>query len=72
MAQTIQKVTGFITRGRSDGGHDLLVFQHPSAGVQLPAGTVEEGEGVSGTSRLRRRRCLVEGLPCVRMGWSHH
>ncbi len=36
------KVFAYITRGS-----DLLVFQHlgnPDAGVQVPAGTVEEGE----------------------------
>jgi 8-oxo-dGTP pyrophosphatase MutT (NUDIX family) len=36
-------VTALITRPRPDGP-ELLVFEHPSAGVQLPAGTVEEGE----------------------------
>jgi len=41
---TLQKVTAFITRARADGGNDLLVMQHPTAGVQLPAGTVEENE----------------------------
>jgi 8-oxo-dGTP pyrophosphatase MutT (NUDIX family) len=35
----LDKVTGFVTRGR-----ELLVFRHPTAGVQLPAGTVEAGE----------------------------
>jgi 8-oxo-dGTP pyrophosphatase MutT (NUDIX family) len=36
----IDKVTAFITRD----GRDLLLFQHPHAGVQIPAGTVEDGE----------------------------
>ena len=40
---TIQKVTAFITRERPTG-RQLLLFQHPQAGVQLPAGTVDEGE----------------------------
>ena len=39
----LEKVTPFITR-RAPGGLELLVFQHPTAGVQLPAGTVEIGE----------------------------
>jgi 8-oxo-dGTP pyrophosphatase MutT (NUDIX family) len=41
--KTVEKVTAFVTR---DNGldYDLLVFQHPNAGVQLPAGTVEMGE----------------------------
>ncbi|MBA3530518.1 MAG: NUDIX domain-containing protein [Ardenticatenales bacterium] len=36
---TLHKVTAFVTRG-----DDLLLFRHPHAGIQLPAGTVEEGE----------------------------
>lgn len=40
------KVTAFITRSPADASatRELLVFRHPNAGVQLPAGTVEEGE----------------------------
>jgi 8-oxo-dGTP pyrophosphatase MutT (NUDIX family) len=43
MERIIQKVTAFVTR---DGavGRELLVFRHPYAGIQLPAGTVDEGE----------------------------
>jgi len=43
MTEAIEKVTAFITRltGR---GTDLLLFEHPYAGIQLPAGTVEAGE----------------------------
>lgn len=43
MTLAIHKVTAFITRERP-GGRELLVFQHPTAGIQLPAGTVEAGE----------------------------
>jgi 8-oxo-dGTP pyrophosphatase MutT (NUDIX family) len=43
MSRIVEKVTAFITRP-SEKGHDLLLFQHPNAGVQIPAGTVEEGE----------------------------
>ncbi len=43
MSRIVEKVTAFISRP-SDQGHDLLLFQHPNAGVQIPAGTVEEGE----------------------------
>ncbi len=39
---TIEKVTAFIIRPTGD----LLLFQHPYAGIQLPAGTVEEGETI--------------------------
>ena len=38
-----RKVTALITRP-GPAGPELLVFEHPHAGVQLPAGTVEEGE----------------------------
>ncbi len=49
MPPIIEKVTAFITRPSADGrpsaeGHDLLLFEHPYAGIQIPAGTVEEGE----------------------------
>lgn len=37
------KVTAFVTRETPYGG-ELLVFRHPNAGVQLPAGTIEPGE----------------------------
>lgn len=36
----------------SSSGHELLVFQHPDAGIQLPAGTVEPGEAFE-TAALR-------------------
>jgi 8-oxo-dGTP pyrophosphatase MutT (NUDIX family) len=39
----VEKVTAFITR-ESEHGCDLLLFEHPYAGIQIPAGTVEEGE----------------------------
>ena len=41
----LEKVTAFITRGTGTA-RELLAFQTPDAGVQLPAGTVEEGEAV--------------------------
>ncbi len=37
------KVTAFVTRP-TPAGVELLLFQHPNAGIQIPAGTVEEGE----------------------------
>lgn len=44
MSQVVEKVTAFVVRPAKRGGHDLLLFRHPSAGVQIPAGTVEDGE----------------------------
>lgn len=43
MQATLEKVTAFITR-EQDHTTELLLFRHPHAGIQLPAGTVEEGE----------------------------
>ena len=45
MNGVVQKVTAFIIRER-DGVKELLVFKHPTAGVQIPAGTVEKGEDI--------------------------
>lgn len=64
----LQKVTALITRPGHDGP-ELLVFHHPLAGVQLPAGTVEIGETVeqalarevveeTGLSDVTIRQCL--------------
>jgi 8-oxo-dGTP pyrophosphatase MutT (NUDIX family) len=39
----VRKATAFITRDTSKG-REVLVFEHPQAGIQLPAGTVEDGE----------------------------
>ena len=39
----LPKVTAFVTRTGQDGTK-LLLFRHPNAGIQIPAGTVEEGE----------------------------
>ena len=43
MNEIIEKVTAFITRER-DGVKELLLFKHATTGIQIPAGTVEEGE----------------------------
>ncbi len=42
-AEVVGKVTAFITR-EADEVRQLLVFQHPNAGIQLPGGTMEAGE----------------------------
>jgi 8-oxo-dGTP pyrophosphatase MutT (NUDIX family) len=38
-----KKVAAFVTRG-SGSGTELLVFWHTGSGVQIPAGSVEDGE----------------------------
>ena len=45
MNEVIQKVTAFIIR-ESNSAKELLVFKHPTTGIQIPAGTVEEGEDI--------------------------
>jgi 8-oxo-dGTP pyrophosphatase MutT (NUDIX family) len=40
---TLTKVTAFVVRPSPAGG-DLLLFRHPYAGIQIPAGSVDEGE----------------------------
>ena len=39
----LNKVTALITRV-ADGHPEFLLFRHPTAGIQIPAGTVEPGE----------------------------
>jgi 8-oxo-dGTP pyrophosphatase MutT (NUDIX family) len=39
----VDKVTAFVVR-QGGAGRELLILQHPFAGLQLPAGTVEPGE----------------------------
>jgi 8-oxo-dGTP pyrophosphatase MutT (NUDIX family) len=46
----VGKVTALITRPGPDGP-ELLVFEHPAAGYQLPAGTVEAGESFEAAAR---------------------
>jgi 8-oxo-dGTP pyrophosphatase MutT (NUDIX family) len=45
MSEIVHKVTAFITRDQGTR-REILVFQHPTAGIQLPAGTVERGEDI--------------------------
>jgi 8-oxo-dGTP pyrophosphatase MutT (NUDIX family) len=40
---TLEKATAFIIR-RRPAGTELLLFRHPTSGIQFPAGTVEPGE----------------------------
>jgi ADP-ribose pyrophosphatase YjhB (NUDIX family) len=47
--ETVHKVAALVTRGTGPE-RELLVFRHPSASLQLPAGTVEIGESVEAAS----------------------
>ena len=41
----VEKITAFITRNYNND-KELLLIQHPNAGIQIPAGTVEQGETI--------------------------
>ncbi len=43
-AGELLKVTSFIVRLDADGRREVLLIRHPNAGIQAPAGTVEDGE----------------------------
>ena len=50
MEAVVDKVTAFVLRP-SLAGPELLLFEHPHAGVQIPAGTVEPGEALEDAAR---------------------
>lgn len=62
MAAVIDKVTAFVLRP-SPAGPELLLFEHPYAGVQIPAGTVEPGEALE--AAVRREVAEETGLQLV-------
>ena len=62
MTEVVQKVTAFITRERN-GVKELLVFKHPTAGIQIPAGTVEKGEDIE--TAVKREVYEETGLQLV-------
>ena len=62
MNQVVQKVTAFIVRER-DGVKEILIFKHPTAGIQIPAGTVEKGEDIE--TAVKREAYEETGLQLV-------
>ncbi len=62
MSEIVQKVSAFIVRERG-GVKELLVFKHPTAGVQIPAGTVEAGEDLE--TAVKREVYEETGLQSV-------
>ncbi len=64
MNEIVQKVTAFIIRERNSI-KELLVFKHPTAGIQIPAGTVEEGEDIE--TAVKRETYEETGLRFVKV-----
>jgi len=65
VTEPLKKVTCFITRGSGEAT-ELLVFDHGTAGTQVPAGTVEEGEEFEvGALREAREESGLERLRLV-------
>ncbi len=62
MDEVVQKVTAFIVRERGRV-KELLVFKHPTAGIQIPAGTVEKGEDIE--TAVKREAYEETGLQFV-------
>ena len=62
MSGVVQKVTAFVVRERG-GVQELLVFKHPTAGIQIPAGTVEIGEDLE--TAVKREVYEETGLQSV-------
>jgi 8-oxo-dGTP pyrophosphatase MutT (NUDIX family) len=60
--EVVQKVTAFMVRERN-GVEELLVFKHPTAGIQIPAGTVEAGEDIE--TAVKREAYEETGLQLV-------
>ncbi len=52
MTGIVYKVTCFITQVHKNGP-ELLLFNHPNAGTQIPAGTVNPGEDIEAAASHR-------------------
>ena len=52
---------------RRPGGTEVLVFEHPLAGIQLVKGTVEQGESVNdAAARELTEESGIQGATCAR------
>jgi 8-oxo-dGTP pyrophosphatase MutT (NUDIX family) len=66
MESIAEKVTAFVT-WVSPEGVELLLFEHPRAGIQLPAGTVEADEPhATAAAREAREETGLADLPRAR------
>lgn len=63
--QVLKKVTAFVTR-QGKQGRELLLFKHPYAGIQFPAGSVEPDEEyeVAAWREVAEETGLTEQLTC--------
>jgi 8-oxo-dGTP pyrophosphatase MutT (NUDIX family) len=62
----VHKVTCFIIRPGKNG-KELLLFNHPEVGIQIPAGTVEPGENIEAAARREAaEESGLEGLTLLR------
>jgi 8-oxo-dGTP pyrophosphatase MutT (NUDIX family) len=68
--QSLEKVTAFVTRS-VHSVEELLLIEHPNAGIQIPAGTVEPGEDPSNAVlREAVEETGLSGFSIVRsLGW---
>ncbi len=64
MTRVLEKVTAFVTRGGAQR-EELLLLEHPFAGIQIPAGTVEAGEGPE--DAVRREAAEETGLSSLEL-----
>ncbi len=55
MTTGIEKVTAFVTR-MVNGRRELLLFQHPYAGIQIPAGAVDRVKRPRLPPSVKRRK----------------
>jgi ADP-ribose pyrophosphatase YjhB (NUDIX family) len=62
MQTAIQKVTAFVTRNVNEKA-ELHLYEHPYAGIQIPAGTVNPGESPEKT--VIREVCEETGLKFI-------
>jgi 8-oxo-dGTP pyrophosphatase MutT (NUDIX family) len=63
MTRHLNKVTAFILR-TAPTGRELLLIEHPHAGIQLPAGTAEPGEDpLTAIRREAREESGLDDLP---------
>ena len=63
MNEVVQKVTAFIVRERKWCQRVYSCLKHPTAGVQIPAGTVEKGEDIE--TAVKREAYEETGLRLV-------